>query len=87
LADALALWCWSRRKALAATVQEFVTGTPVNIMVACWQGEVLGELSVRAVACPGLTGAALVVELIDNPEFSRRRAAGGTPGCVRLRWP
>jgi hypothetical protein len=72
--DPLALWCWSRRKALAATVQEFVTGTPANIMVACWQGEVLGELSVRAVASQGLTGAALVVDVIDNPEFSRAAA-------------
>jgi hypothetical protein len=72
--DPLALWCWRRRKEPATTIQEFVAGTPANIMVACRKGRVLGEVSVQAVSCQGLTGAALVVQLIDNREFSRAAA-------------
>jgi hypothetical protein len=43
-------------------------------MVACRQGEILGEVSVQAVSCQGPMGAALVVQLIDNQEFSQAAA-------------
>jgi ATP-grasp domain len=72
--DPLALWCRSRRKQAAVTIQEFVAGIPANIMVACCEGRILAEASVQAVSCQGPTGAALVVQLIDNHEFSRAAA-------------
>jgi hypothetical protein len=44
-------------------------GTPANIMVACWQGRVLGEVSVEALSCQGATGAANIVRRITRPDF------------------
>lgn len=72
--DPQALWSWTRRDKFAMTMQAFVAGTPANIMVACWQGEIVGEVSVRAISCQGPTGAALVVRLIDHQELSRAAA-------------
>jgi len=69
-----ALWCFRRRKQAEVTMQAFVDGTPANIMVACRKGEILGEVSVQAVSCQGTMGAALVVQLIDNKEFSHAAA-------------
>jgi hypothetical protein len=72
--DPLALWSWGRRRKTGTNLQAFVAGTPANIMVACREGQVLREVSVQAVACQGPMGAALVVEVIDNQEFSRAAA-------------
>jgi hypothetical protein len=72
--DPLALWSWSRRRQAAVTLQEFVDGTPANIMVACWRGKVLAELSVQALACQGPTGASLVVRVIKDRQLSRAAA-------------
>jgi predicted ATP-grasp superfamily ATP-dependent carboligase len=72
--DPQALWSWSRRQKPTVTLQQFVPGTPANIMVACWRGEVLAELSVQVVSCQGPTGSALVVQVIANPQFSRAAA-------------
>jgi len=72
--DPLALWSWSRRRQPAMSLQEFVPGTPANIMVACWQGKILAELSVQALSCQGPTGSSLVVQVIANPQLSRAAA-------------
>ena len=72
--DPLALWARGRQPKLAITLQRFVNGTPANIMVACWQGKVLADASVEAVACQGATGAANVVRVISNAEMSRAAA-------------
>jgi hypothetical protein len=69
-----ALWCFRRARQTEVTIQEFVDGTPANIMVACLKGEILGEVSVKAVSCQGPMGAALVVQLIDNKEFTHAAA-------------
>jgi hypothetical protein len=69
--DALALWGWTRRARAEITIQEYIPGTPANNMVACWQGEVLRELSVASVACKGDTGSANVVRRIHQPEMVR----------------
>jgi ATP-grasp domain len=71
--DPLALSSWSRRGRAAVTMQRFIAGTPANIMVACWQGQVLADACVHVLSSQGPTGAALVVQLIDNAEC--RRAA------------
>ncbi len=72
--DPTALWSWSRRRHAAITLQEFIPGTPANIMVACWKGEILAEVSVQALSCQGPTGASLVVKVIENRRMSRAAA-------------
>jgi hypothetical protein len=47
---------------------------PANIMVACWQGGILAELSVQVLSSQGATGASLVVQVIKNPELSSAAA-------------
>lgn len=70
--DPVALWTWRRwRRQTALTLQQFIHGTPANIMVACWRGHVLAEVSVRALTSQGPTGASLVVQVIENPQLSR----------------
>jgi hypothetical protein len=80
--DPLALWSWRRRRHIATTLQEFVSGTPANIMVACWQGEILAELSVQVLSSQGATGASLVVQVIENPQLSS--AAALLAGRLRM---
>jgi hypothetical protein len=69
--DQLAPWSWTRRTRAELTIQEYIQGTPANNMVACWQGETLGEVGVAAVSCQGPTGSANVVRRINNPEMAR----------------
>jgi hypothetical protein len=66
--DPLALWSWRRRASARIILQPFVAGTPANIMVACWQGAVVGAVTVAVLASQGPTGAALVVRLIESEE-------------------
>ena len=49
------------------SLQEFVTGTPANAMYSCWQGELLASLQVRTICAQHATGAALIVERINDP--------------------
>jgi hypothetical protein len=73
--DPMALWSWSqRRRQIGVTLQQFVRGTPANIMVACWRGKILAELSVQALSSQGPTGASLVVQVITDPQLSRAAA-------------
>jgi len=69
--DPLAVWRWRRRHQPELVMQRFVVGIPANIMVACWQGEMLGHVAVQAVSCQGITGAANVVRLNANRELVR----------------
>jgi hypothetical protein len=72
--DPLALWSWRRRRHIDTTLQEFVPGMPANIMVACWQGEILAEVSVQVLSAQGATGASLVVQVIENLQLSSAAA-------------
>jgi hypothetical protein len=69
--DKLAPWSWTQRARAELTIQEYIQGTPANNMVACWQGETLGEVGVAAVSCQGPTGSANVVRRIENPDMAR----------------
>ncbi len=69
--DPLALWSWRRREKPRLTIQEFIPGRPANAMIACWQGEVLGIVTVKVMASQGATGAATVVQLIENAEIEK----------------
>ena len=50
--EPLALWEWGVHEHAAISLQQFISGTPPNIMVACWHGEVLGAAMVCAVSWP-----------------------------------
>ena len=69
--DAVALWSWTPRARSEITIQEYIAGTPANNMVACWQGEILRELSVASVASKGDTGSANVVRRVQEPQMVR----------------
>lgn len=69
--DPLAMWSWTRRANSGITIQEYIPGTPANNMVACWRGEILGEVSVEALSCQGTTGSANVVRRIAQPDMVR----------------
>jgi hypothetical protein len=67
--DPFPLRGWLDRTRPGVIGQNFVKGRAANIMVACWQGEILA--SVGAVALETLEGfgAATVVRLITHPEM------------------
>lgn len=52
------------------SVQAFVPGTPATISVACWEGEVLGEVALRVVPTDALGhGPATLVEPVEPGEL------------------
>ena len=69
--DPLALWFWRRRETASVTIQEFIQGRPANAMLACWDGELLGIVTVEVLAARGATGGATVVRLLQNDEIER----------------
>ena len=68
--DPLALWS-KRHQNPIVTVQEFIPGRPANLMMACWKGQVLGTVTVEVLWSQGVTGAAMVVRLINHGEIER----------------
>lgn len=62
---------WIRRERPVVNVQRFAVGRPANVAAACWQGEVLSQVSVEAVRTTTPTGPATVVRTIRNPEMSQ----------------
>ncbi len=69
--DPVALWSWKRQEPPRITLQEFIQGRPANSMIACWQGKLLGIVSVEVLTSQGATGAATVVRLMQNKEMER----------------
>ena len=69
--DPIALWSWKRREAPRITLQDFIQGRPANSMIACWQGELLGNVSAEVLTSQGATGAATAVRLMQNEEMER----------------
>ncbi|HTZ59271.1 MAG TPA: ATP-grasp domain-containing protein [Acidobacteriaceae bacterium] len=66
--DPIALW--GRKDRLpVVTLQEYIPGRPANLMMACWQGEVLGSVTAEVQQAQGATSAAMVIKLIDHPEI------------------
>jgi hypothetical protein len=80
--DPLALW--QRRSPLASgvSVQKFIDGRPANCMFACYQGALLGLISVVVVASEGPTGAATVVRVVQDE--SMRKAAQHIAAALNL---
>jgi ATP-grasp domain len=62
---------WSRKDSTpVVTLQEYIPGRPANLMMACWQGEILGAVAVEVLQAQGATSAAVVVKLIHHPEIT-----------------
>jgi hypothetical protein len=51
------------------SVQSYIQGCPANCAFVCWKGEVLAGIGVEVVSSEGLTGPAVVVRVVDNPEM------------------
>jgi hypothetical protein len=57
------------RTPTAVSVQAYVSGTPANCAVACWNGEVLAGICVEAATTNGPTGRGTVLRVVDNREM------------------
>jgi ATP-grasp domain len=68
--DPIALWSRKDRTPVV-TLQEYIPGCPANLMMACWQGEILGAVTAEVMQAQGATSAAMVVRLIDHPEITQ----------------
>ncbi len=68
--DPLALWMWSSQETAEVTIQQFVNGRPANAMLLCWEGRVVAMVTVEVLRAQGMTGAATVVQPIDNREIA-----------------
>lgn len=69
--DPLAFWAGAQVAGRAVSIQRFIVGPQANAMAACWQGKVLGIVSVEVLCNQGLTGASTIVRLIQNAEIAR----------------
>jgi ATP-grasp domain len=68
--DPMAFWEWRRRSPPQILIQTMISGQPVTAMLACWHGELLGVVGVEVLVSQGMTGAALVVRVIDHPQLT-----------------
>lgn len=64
--DTLAFYRPGRLCPQEVSLQSFVAGTPANAMYACFEGKLLATMQVRTVCAQHATGAALVVERIND---------------------
>jgi hypothetical protein len=62
---------WRRGAGEGLTVQEFIQGRSATSMFAAWEGEILAIVTVEVLASQGITGSAVVVQLIKNEEIER----------------
>ena len=60
---------WLRRETSAVTGQDFVQGSAANIMVACWQGEVLATIGTKVLSSAKRFGAATIVRMVRHEEM------------------
>lgn len=70
---------WWHRERRVVIGQDFVAGRAANIMVACWQGEVLATVSAIVLDTAKQFGAATVIELRNHEgmEFAAERVVRG----------
>jgi ATP-grasp domain len=67
--DPFPLRGWLDRTRPGVIGQDFVKGRAANIMVACWQGEVLASVGAVALETTKDVGAATIVRLTSHPEM------------------
>jgi hypothetical protein len=68
--DPLAFWRGQKALGRSVTMQRFIAGRQANAMVACWRGEVLGEVGVEVLCTQGTVGASTVIKLCRNAGMS-----------------
>ena len=51
------------------SLQNFIAGTPANAMYSCFEGKLLATLQVRTICAQHASGAALIVERINDPRI------------------
>jgi hypothetical protein len=51
------------------SIQQYLEGRPASRTVLCWQGAVIGGLSIEAIEVSREAGIATVVRMIDHPEI------------------
>jgi hypothetical protein len=66
----LALWSWRRRKSASVSLQRYIRGQPATAMIACWHGEILGQVTVEVLSSQNVTGAATVVRLLEHDQIT-----------------
>lgn len=57
---------WRRGDRSPVTGQDFVQGVPANIMVACWEGEVLASVGVKVIDESKRFGAATIIHPVEH---------------------
>jgi hypothetical protein len=72
--DPLALWLCKQRSGLEITVQRIIHGQPANTMALSRNGELLAQVSVKALATEGHTGAATIIRRVSDPRMGRAAA-------------
>ena len=68
--DRTALASLFRRGQPIVSIQQFVSGQDANVAVACWQGEVLAQVTAAVLKTRGPTGPAAVIRMIENSQTS-----------------
>jgi len=68
--DRTALASVLRRGQPMLSIQQFVSGQDANVAVACWQGEVLAQITAAVLKTRNPTGPAAVIRLIENSQTS-----------------
>lgn len=73
--DPFPLGEWLIRKRSRVIGQDFVQGRPANVMVACWEGEVLATIGVKVLDTLEQFGAATMVQVVkhDGMESAAKR--------------
>jgi hypothetical protein len=75
--DPFPLASWIRRERSGVIGQEFIRGYQANIMVACWEGEVLATVAAKVLVTAKRFGAATIIQLVaqDEMDSAARRLA------------
>jgi hypothetical protein len=69
--DPLALWMRASSAEREITVQRLIHGRPANSMMACRNGEVVSLMSVMVLAASGPTGAATIIQRIQDDRMAK----------------
>jgi biotin carboxylase len=59
-----------RRDPRLVSIQQYVAGRDANVALACWQGEVLAEITAMVVQARSPKGPAAVIRLFEDPQMS-----------------
>jgi hypothetical protein len=70
------------RRVPEVIIQRFIDGEPASTTMACWQGTMVSQLSVRALSTQGATGASTVIEVIEQNDMTA--AASGLAARLGL---